>query len=106
MLKEIKIEETVGKTIKTVGYWDEAVVIVFTDGTFVCLVPDKEWDVLVIRDKSYNIFDFKSRGIEIGILTQEEFDQADKDRREQWKKEKEEQEKRQLAILLKKYGRT
>lgn len=107
-MKQIRLEEAIGKTIKDFGEnlgW-ESIVITFTDDTFIYLQTEADWrnNSKNIEQSEYRISDFSHReAIRLGIVTQEEIEADQKRRQAQLVKQQEESERAQYERLKKKY---
>lgn len=79
MMKEIKVEEAIGKTLTMIGpsYDDQQMVFVFSDGTFITIGTDHGYnnDIGVFFQKIELSTFGNEQLIELGVVTQEEIDE-------------------------------
>lgn len=107
MLKQVKSDETNGKTIKATIFdiCNSTMLQVYQDGTFMMIKgrADRDGDV-DYRDVDYDFRNFDQRLIiEVGVSTKEEIEEENRKRDEEWLEKNKEHRRKQFETLKKEF---
>lgn len=114
MLNQLKIADCVGKTIAQVHHENNGenhLYLKFTDGSFVALRAEYEWEDLTIEDgykvdnKDYDYID-SYHLIELGLITKEEAERRCQAQIERYKDQQRKQDEQTFEWLAKKLGKS
>ena len=108
MLKEVKLDEAIGKTLKAFAFegYGCQMVLVFDDGTFTTLEAQRDRDGDSTIDQStLDVLSFNRTAlVNAGVGTDQELHAMATERDRQWREQREAHDRAELARLQAKFG--
>lgn len=103
MIPYTKIAESVGLTIEKVCLDDSILIIKYTNNTYSIVEPSHCYEEVILEEDSSPSFAEGRVKIELGIISQEEYDEYWKKEMERSNQKKKEKELKELKELMDKY---